>query len=76
MELLDLVARTRRQVGAGVCLEEGGKEGGFGDGELCGRHDDWVAGPGRWGARASETVSRPSRYHGHILERGGNDLTK
>lgn len=42
MELLDLVARTRRKVGVGVCLEEGGKEGGFGDGELCGRHLDWV----------------------------------
>lgn len=38
MELLDLVARTRRQVGVSVCLEEGGKEGGFGDGELCRRH--------------------------------------
>lgn len=43
MELLNLVARTRRKVGVGVCLEQGGKEGGFGDGELCGRHVDWVA---------------------------------
>lgn len=32
MELLDVVARTRRQ--AGVCLEEGGEEGGLGDAEL------------------------------------------
>lgn len=40
MELLDLIARTRRQVGVGVCLEKGGKEGGFGDGKLCGRHVD------------------------------------
>lgn len=43
MELLDLVARTRRKVGVCICLEEGGKEGGFGDGELRSRHVDWVA---------------------------------
>lgn len=43
MELLDLVARTRRKVGVCICLEEGGEEGGFGDGELCSRHVDWVA---------------------------------
>lgn len=72
MELLDLVARTRRKVGVGVCLEEGGKEGGFGDGELCSRHVDWVVALGNLRARASETMSRPSRYHGHIL--GGREM--
>lgn len=69
MELLDLVARTRRKAGVCICLEEGGKKGGFGDCELCSRHIDWAALGGEHGRFG--TVSRPSRNHGHILEKKG-----
>lgn len=71
MELLDLVARTRRKAGVCICLEEGGKKGGFGDDELCSRHVVLTGMP--WGSEHGrlERVSRPSRYHGHILEKKG-----
>lgn len=73
MELLDLVARTRRQVGVGVCLEKGGKEGGFGDGKLCGRHIDWETLSGAHRRRNDITPFKVSWAHSRE-ER--NDLTK